>query len=256
MGHLNELQEKFGAKGLTVLSVTNEPRGLVDKFVEETGATHPIVIESSDSAAAWGITGFPSTFVIAPDGTIAYSGSPSGVTDALVEGLLKDARLFPEVPKSLDGVIKKLEKEDFKSASEMLEKFLAKEGQPEDEIASANELKAWIEWQASNGLESAAAATEKGDFYKAARSYEDLSRMFKGTETADKADAALDELLADKDRKREVDAGEKLAKAKISARDMSDKKALKLFEAIAKKYDGTKAGEEARVLAVRLANKR
>ena len=35
MGHLNELQEKYGAKGLTVVSITNEPRGLVDKYIEE-----------------------------------------------------------------------------------------------------------------------------------------------------------------------------------------------------------------------------
>lgn len=256
MGHLNELQEKYGAKGLTVISITNEPRGLVDKYIEETGATHPVVIESSDSAASWGISGFPSSFLIAPDGKIAFAGHPSSVTDEMIENLLKDARLFPEVPKSLDGVVKKLEKDDFKSALAMLEKVLADEGASEEERASANELKAWIDWRATNGMESASAAAEKGDFYRAAQGYEDLAKVFKGTETGDSAQKALDELLGDKDKKREVDAGEQLAKAKDKAHDMSAKKAVKLFESLAKKYDGTMAGEEARKLAIRYANQR
>jgi len=250
------MQEKYSAKGLTVVAITNEPRGLVDKFIEETGATHPVVIESSDSASTWGISGFPTSFVIAPDGTIAYVGSPSGVTDSLIEELLKDARLFPEVPKSLSGVVKELKKDKFKSAIAKLEKFMASEGNSEEETAAAVELQEWIDWKATSGMDGAQASTEKGDFYRAATTYEDLARLFKGTEVADEAEAALEELLADKDRKREVNAGEALAKAKVRASDMSVKKAVKVFEAVAKKYDGTRAGEEARRKAIRLSNQR
>jgi len=256
VGHLNELQEKYGSKGLTVLAVTDEGRGLVDKYVEETGATHPIVIESSNSTQAWGVSGFPSSFVVAPDGTIAYAGHPSGVTDELIEGLLKDVRLFPEVPKSLEPVVKKLEKDDFAGAVALLEKLAAKEGSSEEETAAAAELQKWIDWRGANGVSSAETAVEKGDFYRAAQIYEDLAKVFKGLEIGTKAQQALDDLLADKERKREVDAGEDLAKAKVAARDLSAKKAIKLFERVAKKYEGTKAGEEARQTVERLANAR
>jgi hypothetical protein len=256
VGHLNELQEKYGSQGLTVISITNEPRGLVDKYVEETGATHPVVIESTDSSSSWGITGFPSSFLVGPDGKIAYAGHPSSVTNDMIEELLKDARLFPEVPKSLKGVVKKLEKDDFKSAISMLDKFLAKETISDEEKASATELKEWIDWRHTSAMEGAAASIEKGDYYRAAKAYEDLAKVFKGTDIGSQADDALKELLSDKDRKREVSAGEQLAKAKAKAADMSAKKAVKLFESLAKKYDGTVAGEEARRLAVRYANQR
>ena len=256
MGHLNELQEKYSSKGLTVIAITDEPRDLVDKYVEETGSTHPVIIESSDSATSWGISGFPSSFVVGPDGKIAYSGHPSGVTEELIEGLLKDVQLFPDVPKSLAGVVKKLEKSDMAGAMKLLDKFLAAEGKPEEEVASANELKEWIDWRSTSAMDGAKAAYDKGDFYAASKNYTDVAATFKGLEVGAEAKAALDELLKDKDRKREVSAGGKLASAKVKARDLSKKKKIKLFESIAKKYDGTRAGEEARKLAIRAANGR
>ncbi len=253
MGHLNELNEKYAAKGLQVIAITNEPRGLVDKFIEETGATHPVVIESSDSATDWGISGFPSMFVVGPDGTILHKGVPS---DAQIEEWLKDAKPFPEAPKSLSKVVKSIEKSDYTKALGDLDKFLEKEGNPEEDVTAATEIRDWLLWQASSGLDGAAAAAESGDYYRAAKTYEDLTNSFKGHETGDKAAESLKELLADKERKREVDAGEKLADARVKQRDLSPKKALKLFETLAKRYEGTKAGEEARKIAVRLANQR
>ena len=253
MGHLNELNEKYAAKGLQVIAITNEARGLVDKFVEETGATHPIVIESSDSATAWGISGFPSMFVVGPDGTILHKGIPS---DQQIEKWLEDAKPFPQAPRSLSKVVDAIADMELSGALKDLEKFLAKEGQPEEEVAAAREIQEWVLWRASSGLEGAAKAAASGDVYRAAKTYRELAAWFKGHETADTAETALKELLSDKDRKREIDAGEKLDQAREKARDLSKNKAIKLYESIAKRYEGTRAAEEAQRIVTRLENQR
>ena len=109
MGHLDEMYAKYRDKGLVVLAVTDEGRGLVDKFIAETGAKHPILIESSDSATAYRINGFPSTFLIDADGKIAWAGNGAGFPPTLLDSLLEKVRLLPPLPKSLDAARKSIE---------------------------------------------------------------------------------------------------------------------------------------------------
>ena len=90
------MQEKYKAKGFTVIALTNEGRDLVDTFVENTGAKHPIVIEEGDSGEKFDIKGYPTAFLISPKGKLITQGRP---TDAQIEEALKDARLAPELPR-------------------------------------------------------------------------------------------------------------------------------------------------------------
>ncbi len=246
MGHLNELQDKYATMGFTVLAVTNEDRATVDAFVEAHKATHPIVIESSDSMALFGGSGFPSSFLIAPDGKIAWAGHPAGMPESLLEELLTKAKLFPDLPKKLSPIRGKMQKGKLHDAQTALTKAKESGKLSEEETTWAGKLQGWLDWNKKSTVERAAKAMEAEDFYTAWLAYQTTAKRWKGAEFAKEAAASAKELLADKGRKAEIDAGKKLAKIVKKIGDASPKKAIKLLKPMtSKKYAETTAGKQA-----------
>ncbi len=246
MGHLNELQDKYATMGFTVLAVTNETREKVDDFVEKQKATHPIVIESSDSMKLFGGSGFPSSFLIAPDGKIAWSGHPGGVPENLIEELLTKAELFPDLPKKLASIRNQMQKGKLNDAQKALAK--QKEGGKlsREDATWADKLQGWLDWNRESVTRRAAKAVEAGDFYGAWQAYVTTAKNWKGADFAKEAGAKAKELLADKTKKVEIDAGKKLAKIVKKIGAASPKKAMKLLKPMtSKKYAETTAGKQA-----------
>jgi hypothetical protein len=246
VGHLNELNDKYGTMGFTALGVTNEERALVDEFVSTLKPTYPIVIEGGDSMQAYGGSGFPSSFLIAPDGKIAWAGHPGAVSTDLIEDLLTHAKLFPDLPPPLVPIRKSMEKGKLHEAAEALAKQKADGKLSEEELPWADKLQGWLDWNRDSVTKRAAKAVEAGDFYTAWLAYETTAKRWKGAECAKEAEAAAKELLADKDKKAEIDAGKKLEKITRRLGDASPKKAIKQLEAMTtKKYADTVAGKRA-----------
>jgi hypothetical protein len=242
--HLDELHEKYKAQGFTVLAVTNEARSAVDAFIAKTSAKHPIVVESSDSAESFQITGYPSAFLIGADGRIAVAGHPSA---ADIEEALTKARVLPEAPKKLEPVRTAIEKSKFADATAKVTKALLDPSLTPEEKDVGEKLRDWIDWYVKGTLDGAKAMCEKGDFYEASVAYEDAAKELKGLPAAAEATASLKALLAVPKQKEEVTAGERLAKAKVKAKEEDDpKKAILLFKPIASKYEDTKAGAKAK----------
>ncbi len=256
MGHLDELNAKYRDKGLVVLAVTDEGRGLVDKFVGDSGATHPIIIEESDSAGAFGIDGFPSSYLIDSNGKIAWTGHPAGVQEAEIERLLQDVRLVPELPKKLASAQKGMEKGDFAGARKSLEGQLAGTALSEEDRKAAEEAVKWIDERGTGMLASAEADGKRGDWFAASETLNRVIDSFKGLEPATKAKETLDGILKDKEKKREIDAGEVYEKTKAKARSMKPEQAGQAMRAVAKKYEGTKAAEKALADAIRFEAKK
>lgn len=254
MGHLDELYAKYRDRGLLVLAVTNEGKSLVDKFVSDTGSKHPIVIEDGDSAGTYGINGFPTSYLIDANGRIAWTGHPASVQDAEIEKLLQNVRLVPTLPKKLSGVQKHLEKGDFSAARKALDGLLG--GTLDDsDRAAAEETGNWIQEKADTLLKDAEAAAAKGDYHAAAVSLRRLQDSFKGFEQAEKAKASLDEMVKDRDRKREIDAGDSWEKVSEAGMKAKPEQAAAAFRAFAKKWEGTKAAKAAYEAAVRMEAK-
>ena len=250
MGHLDEMDAKYRDKGLVVVAVTDEARGLVDKFIEQTGAKHTILIEGSDSATAYRINGFPSTFLIDANGKIAWAGNGAGFDDGLLQKLLGEVRLLPPLPKSLDSIRKSMEKKDFAGAKKALDAKVAAEGTPaEDKAAAENAIK-WIETTAARMLDSAADARKDGDGWAAADSLRKVAAQFKGLESGDKAKAELDDLMKDKDLKREVEAGDAWEKFDERTKALKPDQAAQGCRQFAKKWEGTRAAKKAEAAAV------
>lgn len=234
--------------------MTNESRNLVDGFIEKTGATHPIVIESSDSASSFGIGGFPSSYLIGPDGKIVWSGHPASLPEAKIQELLKQVRLRPELPKSLSSIEKDLEKGAYGDARKGIERKLERlEG---DEKKAAEEMIGWLDWKAKTLWDGAQASIDSGDIYDAWLALTELEECFDGTETGDRAKDTRKELEKDSAKKREIDAGEALAKTRDRARDMKPERAAAMFRALARKYDGTKVAAKAEALATEYEKKK
>ncbi len=246
MGHLNELQDKYAAQGFTVLAVTDEERGKVDAYVEANKATHPIVIESSNSMQAFGGGGFPSSYLIAPDGTIAWSGHPASVPEDLLEELLTKATLFKDLPKALASIGKSIGKSKLNDALKALAKQKASGKLDRDGIAWAEKLQTWLDWNRNSVAKRAEKAEDKSDFYSAWKAYTSAARDWKGGDFGKEAAAKAKALLGDKEKKVEIDAGKRLAKITRRLGDGSPKKAIKaLGPMVSKKYVNTKAGQQA-----------
>jgi hypothetical protein len=237
---------KYKDRGLVVLAVTDEPRGLVDKFIAATGAKHPIVIESGDSLRAFGGTGFPTIALIDARGRIAVAGNPG---EADIERLLGDTWSIPELPKKLLPVHKSLEKGDYAGSRKTLDAQLAGTGLDDAERKAAEGAVKWIEERGAKMISSAEEDEKAGDAFDAAQGYRKAAEAFKGAETGNKADAALKALLADKAKKREIDAGDMLEKNRAKLRTMKPEMAAAWCRSFAKSYEGTKAAEKVGAMA-------
>jgi thiol-disulfide isomerase/thioredoxin len=90
---LNEFQERHQGDGVVVLgvSVDLEGDGVVREFAQEHGVRYPVLLGDESLAREFGAMGFPSLFVIAPDGSVDFSHI--GVIDVeALEEAVEEAR--------------------------------------------------------------------------------------------------------------------------------------------------------------------
>jgi hypothetical protein len=255
VGHLNELQEKYGEQGLSIVAVSKEDSSSLEKFIEELGAEFPIVAEKTNSMRAYGKTSYPSSFLIGPDGRVLWEGHPGNLSDATLEEFLSNVKILPAFPDALQTVERAFRKDKYADALKKLQAALDRGSLEEEDAATGEEILAWLDWYATSSLESAAADVREEKYYEASVTYELIQDLYKGHDYAEQADAALKELLSDADRKLEVKAGRKLAAilAEIREEDLSPKKALKALQPLlTRKYENTRAGQQAAELAAEL----
>lgn len=81
--HLTELQKELGEDGLTIIGVSTEEVGLVEKFVKSQGSKMEYTVavdRQQGTSRAWfdaaGLKGIPASFIVDRKGKIAYIGNP------------------------------------------------------------------------------------------------------------------------------------------------------------------------------------
>jgi thiol-disulfide isomerase/thioredoxin len=88
MPHVQELHDRYGPRGLLVVGITRETAAQVKDWVAENKVTFPIGCDPEQACVkAYGIRGWPSTFLIAKNGDLAYAGDPYGVEPAIEKAL-------------------------------------------------------------------------------------------------------------------------------------------------------------------------
>lgn len=225
-----------------VIGLTNEPMGLVEKFVSDTKATHPIVIENGDSLRAYGGTGFPTIVLIGADGKVVATG---GIGDAQIEEALQKVFLPPKLTGKAAVAQPFLDKRKYAAARKALDAVAADEKAPAEDRSSAQAALAWIDETGKRQLESAAADAAKGDAVAAAETYERVAESFKGLPQADDAGKALADLFADPAKKKEIDAAKRWEVVKEKIAGEKPKKAIPVVRGFLSSFKGTKAAAEA-----------
>lgn len=126
MPHLNELQEQFGDRGLTVLGVTRESASKTEPWIEATGAEFAYAYDrSGDLARQVGLGGYPHAALVDPIGRIVWTGHPSSLSAEVVESHLAGALPIPmwEFPESWGKAKSALQKRKFAKALQEAERL-------------------------------------------------------------------------------------------------------------------------------------
>ena len=96
MGHLNELQDTYGNRGLTVLGVTSEGAGSTEPWIDEKGARYAYAYDKGGQLSRWfGVSGIPHAALVDPMGEVVWTGHPGKLDSKLVEQSLAGALAKP-----------------------------------------------------------------------------------------------------------------------------------------------------------------
>jgi thiol-disulfide isomerase/thioredoxin len=88
--HLNEVYDKYRAKGLEIVGITDEDAATIGSFVKDNPIKyHPALDQSGKLAKHFGIRGIPHALLVDKTGKIVWEGQPMALEDKDVEALLK-----------------------------------------------------------------------------------------------------------------------------------------------------------------------
>ena len=233
------------------------------------GAIYPILCNASGGFGKYSTGGVPTSYLITPDGKVAWHGHPSGLKDGMIEAKLKDVdkefrvstwafivkKSLPPIPPKLAAIEKSLAKMKFGAALKKVESTLSHlEGEEQE---AGEQIRAWIEGAGTREMERAEALIGEDEVYKAFLLYTRVGERFKGHEIGTQAKKAIKALKSDKGHALEIKASEKLASIKKAmASERKPKDQLKCLKPLlGKKYRETAAGKVAAKLAEELEKK-
>jgi hypothetical protein len=236
-----------------VLAISREDSDTISGYLDKNGFTVRSAVQSS-AGDEYGVKGIPKSFLIAPDGTIAWSGHPGSLSKGTVKDALKKADKLPadafmvvkpsmEAGASLSSAIKAARAGKLGKALEAAKK-VADSGADD----AAGVFVADIEGHLELLLEQAGSSLERMDMIQAVRVYGAISKELAGTSFAESADAKLESIAKDPVLKRELEAAEAFEKTRTSAAKLATSKRRGKYEKFAKKYADTKAGKRAKTL--------
>lgn len=228
-----------------VVGVTNEPESLVERHAEKVGMKFPIaLISGSDVDRAYGLRGFPTSYLVDARGRIAWSGHPGMLQDTTIERLLeRSTHVAPLGEKDYSKIDKLLAAGELGKADRELAREL--EGAPQDERLLA--ARARIAAVATALLEDAAAAAGEGEYGFAVELYTQAEDQLDGLEAAETAAARREAIEDDPEAADELKAYALLAEGRRSL-SAGDEKRARSKLASAAKLEQTASGREARKL--------
>jgi thioredoxin-like negative regulator of GroEL len=249
VGHLNELQEKYQSKGLSILAVTSEGASETEKWVASKGAKYPYAYDKGGKLARhFGVRGIPHAVLVDASGTVAWKGHPGGLDDATLSAALRGALPKPlwEWSAAAKGVKTALQKRAFKSALDQAAKLKEADGGPE--------ILAVVQGMVKASVDGLRASFEKGDFLGAQTTAQALQKELAGLAEVAEAAKVLASIAGDKNAQNVIKGQQKLAK--IRAGDNSSRKdivaAIDAARKIRQDYGGTFVEKEADELIVQL----
>lgn len=236
--------------------MSDEDPGLIEKtFITELGAKFPFV-SAKGVNEKYGVSGFPSIYVIDPDGTIVSVPEDRMPSEAFIEEHLAKVSLMPKLPEDsrFDPLRTLWKGKEHKKIGEYLAKMLQ---QPTLDAELRTVYEGQQQELQKRQERAAARVTSLGqgpDFYAAERQLESVKKEWAGLPPADAAKAELDRFAKDGKVQNEIAASKALEKllGKFNPSRVAQRR--KLAEELAKfaetkKYFGTEALKKASALA-------
>ena len=244
-----QLHKKYGKDGLAVIMLSKETDSLVKPYVGDNDI--PFIVATTTDFEAYGIRGFPSSFLIDGTGKVIWSGHPMALRDSQVAEAMKTVQLFklPDVPKSLKSAKASFEGEKFGDAARKAKAKLDSKRATDEEKEAAQMILDAIQEIADKKMAQAETSLAAGNYPRAFELLKYVAVRFSGMEVSKKAKARDSELKKDPDVKKELKAFALLDKYLFGiskVRKQSDKrKWIPALEVFIKKYPGTHASERA-----------
>jgi hypothetical protein len=242
-----------------VLALSDETEDLVGAYLEHVKLPFPVAAGST-TRYAYRVNAYPSTFLIGPDGNIAWKGHPSELTDAILERVLADVPGASPLAVPLEGTwagrvadaAAQAAEGGLAAALDRLDALGADSAAPsEDERADARRLREAIEAHVRDLVEKARADAAARDWARVARGLDALTRELGSRVSGAPAHELLERLQSEEPSKSELAARRALDEALELLEKRGPHRARGQIEAVVRDYPGTKAADEARGLLAR-----
>lgn len=255
---MNELQEEYKSKGLSIVGVTNEPKDKTEAWVAKHKAAFPYAYDVGNKLKkGLKVGGIPAAFLINPRGKVVWKGHPGHLKNSIIEEHIKGANRYPP---GIDGLTK-----DWPESAAPAKKLL-KKGKIGQALTTAQKLAVKdqackVAVETLSGMATGEVAgikelKEAGDILGALDTAKLAKKSLNGCDLVKEVDALVKEIKADKAASAVVRAQVQLAKIEAKAADVRKKKDVdsvvkKLDKLIAKNADNY-AGAQAQKLKTNL----
>lgn len=237
--------EEYESKGLTILALSDEASGTVEKHIETHGMTYPIGT-GAKGKRAFGVSGIPSAFLIDHTGTIVWQGHPgNGGWEGMLDKALEDAERMSdqwnigEHPEFLNKAAAMAEKGEmgkvWKESESLLKRFV-EDPLKLGEVQNFQE-KFGVRVNAQNDY--IATLGKDGCYQEAADYIEARIMVYKGAPAADEWTAILKTWKKDAEIKSLMQLDEKRLDAMEQAFSGDSDKAKKSLRSLMQKAQGT-----------------
>jgi len=253
--HLVKLHEKYRAKGVVIMGLTDESKAKAEPFARQMGMTYAVGC-GSRSSGTYGVRGIPHAFLVDVAGRVVWHGHPGGT--ALETAIQEQLRTNPPTllsPQQKARTLALLDKVEEAIGQKKYPQALAMLGRVKDpdQDPAVKERVSAIRVQLAAQAEARFAEAEKHlkqrAYYEADVALGEVAAMAAGSDLAETARTRRAELHKDKairaaieQGRREHEAAEALAKLEKDAPEMAPTARLKAYEALAKAHPGTQAG--------------
>jgi thiol-disulfide isomerase/thioredoxin len=243
-GHMVQLHEKYGPKGLVILGISlDRDLGALKRVIQEKKFVWPNYMDRGGKfSGPWGVNGIPHSVIISPDGEVLWVGHPGNIDQAMEDAFKKhpprlvDSKTLADAASSLDAVEAALKSGDARAALKASSKFPAAAKGDGAVAQRAEKLQAELAAAGDKMLAEVDAVVEKGDYAEAAARLKELEAMT-ALPASGTARGKLAALMARPEVKAKLEAQEKARKLAERNKAAADTLAAAKTLRTAKKHD-------------------
>lgn len=231
----------------------------VEPYIQQNDVTQTIIGVNSTANAAYGVNGIPHSFLIGPDGNVAWHGHPSEVNKGVLKNVLKGAK------KPSGGMLGV--KTDFKVDARVVKaQGLAADGKLADALrdlatidadakateaqkTDAKAVRDAITRHAEMLSTTADNLTKARDVARSLAVYDVLAKELASVDAGVEAKKRADAIRADSKLMAELEAAKAFEKLLEQIKPLASDKRKGKYDEFAKKYAGTKAADRAKTMA-------